>query len=212
MHHVELHSSPIQPSWSLGTAGEQSQVFSAHIVAPGLGWARRSHVPWLCLSPFPLCPVPSRKAERPWLLSTFLWLSFTKAPNVSCVGFVPVFGGLPSVPSPVGHSRLMDQTSFPSMGRNSRAPSTGRWGCLSPSPRYLQAGHKFHHLGQSPTRKGVSCHGWEAGSSPPHSRLPSHGGAVVSTRRPRCARSRPPAGGGCGGAWGGAGGSGGTCC
>lgn len=34
MHHLELHTSPIQQSWCVGTAGEQSEVSSAH-VAPG---------------------------------------------------------------------------------------------------------------------------------------------------------------------------------
>lgn len=169
------------------------------------------HVSRLRLSPFPPRLAPSRRAERSRLLSTFLWLSFTKAPNVSCVGFVPVFGALPSVPSPAGHGRLGYQASFPSTGRTSRAPSPVPGGCLSPSPRYSQAGREFHRSGQGPTRKGFLAVDGRLVLPLPAPAFPRRRG-VVSTRRPRCARSRPPGGGGCDGAWGGAGGSGGTCC
>lgn len=90
MHHSELNTSSIQQTWSLGAAKKQREIFIAHVSLPC------ATLPASSSARFSLFQL--RRAGCFWLLRTFLWLSVTKVPNVSFIGFVSMFGGLPSAP------------------------------------------------------------------------------------------------------------------
>lgn len=210
MHHLELIRSSIQQLWYLGTAKKQSEIFQKHAFLsrcatfPVSGWAR--------FSLFQL-----RRAACFWLLGTFLWLSLTKVPNVSFIGLVSLFGGLPSAPSHWYYGSFINQAYFPSIPEPActfanmillwllilKHTNGSKW----VKPLWTKHKHQgspagdYLMLALLPSRTFCT------------SQIPSsHGGqGSVSTPHRRCVLSQPPAGGGCGAAWGGGSGSGGTC-
>ena len=200
MHHLELSMSSVQHVWHLGTAKKPGEVFKDTLLSASATFsvsrgADLSFLPVkesrMFLAPRSIPLAQLNRGSQSFIYRFQLCLEVCVCSFHWCDG------------------RFINQTSFPSVSQ----PASHLHECGAAFVALVWT-HVHRQEGEiTDSGQSTDTSARDAGSSSLQSILwlVFARSRRVSTPRPRCARSRPPAGGGCDAASGDAGGSGGTC-